>query len=129
MAVPLHQATHQRVAGQELISFPKRVYVTTTGGNWSPLTVALCMALTLRNHGTPEAIRGTARRLVDYVSREKQPNMKRLARDPRINDEAAIKCSLAIINRVCELDGIRTDIEFKHDLPQLDSQNGIRAIP
>lgn len=91
---------------------PRRRYVTRSGSMWGPETVALCFALTLRNHGTVEAVRATARRLVDKVCMEHQPNMKKLARGTDIPDDKTIPCALAIINRVCNLVGIRPDVEF-----------------
>lgn len=62
------------------LSIPKRRYITRSGGKWGPETVALCFALAMREHGTHEAIRATARRLVPLVCLENQPNMKKLAR-------------------------------------------------
>src|SRR5690606_9390001 len=79
---------------------PRRRYVTRSGSTWGPETVALCFALTLRNHGTVEAVRATARRLVDKVCMEHQPNMKKLARGTDIAEDKTIPCALAIINRV-----------------------------
>ncbi|MNZ12921.1 hypothetical protein D3C78_298040 [compost metagenome] len=96
-------------------------YVTRSGGQWQPETVALCMALTLRNHGTVEAVRATARRLADRVCLEQQPKLKALARRPtnlgaaKLNgvlDEDVVPVAERIINRVCDLVGIATGVPF-----------------
>lgn len=93
----------------------KRKYITTTGGAWSPETVALAIALTVRIHGTPEAIKRTAGRLVDKVPRESAPNMKRIWREAN-NDQAA-DFALVLVNRVCDLCGILPGERFEANKP------------
>lgn len=78
----------------------KKHYITSTGGDMTPDHIALVFALSLRIHGTADAIRDTARTIVDKVCREHKPNMKRLAREPK--DELVFDVVLKIINRVTE---------------------------
>ena len=99
------------------LSKPKRRYITRSGGKWGPETVALCFALSLRIHGTHDAIRATARRLVPLVCLENQPNMKKLARGDDINERQTILCALMIVNRVCDLTGVLPGVEFKENPP------------
>ncbi|WP_288080338.1 hypothetical protein [Pseudomonas sp.] len=97
------------------LSAPRRKYITETGGQWSPETVALCFALALREHGTVAAVRSTARQLVDKVPRESQPNMKRIWREA--TDQQAIDLGVTIINRVCDLTGIAPGLPFELNKP------------
>jgi hypothetical protein len=46
---------------------------------YSPMDVVLCMALSLRFHGTADAIRQTARSIRDRAPYEHRPNLKKLA--------------------------------------------------
>jgi hypothetical protein len=82
------------------LSNPKR-FVSSRKG-WDGLAVALAFALTLSEHGTPEAVQATAYRLVSKVPIDKQPNMKRLARGVEIPSEKAIQCAELIIDTVCK---------------------------
>ena len=116
-------------------------YVTRAGAMWQPETVALCFALTLRQHGTAEAVRATAKRLASRVCREQQPRLNALARrptneaqhqrDPRVKldgvrDRDVLPVALNIINRVCDLVRIApeqpftldTDADHAHRNPQ-----------
>lgn len=70
----------------------KKLYNTRSGGQYRPDDVALAFALSLRR---------LARRLVDKVCLEHQPNMKRMAREP--DDAKVFDAALKIINRVCDL--------------------------
>ena len=92
-----------------------RRYVTTSGAMWGPELVCLAFALTIRNHGTVEAVRATAKRLASKVCMEMQPNMKKLAR--AVPDDKVIPTALTIINRSCKLLGIAPDVEFKENPP------------
>ena len=46
---------------------------------YNPLDVVLCMALTLKFHGTADAIRQTARRIRDRAPYEHRPKLKALS--------------------------------------------------
>ena len=97
-----------------------RRYITRSGAMWGPDMVALCFALAIRHHDDhAAAIRATARRLVPLVCMEHQPNMKKLARGTDIDDANTVSCALAIINRVCEVKGIRPDVPFLQVPPTL----------
>lgn len=88
----------------------KKVYVTSTGGDYNPRDVALALALTIRLHGTVDAIRQTARNLVDKVCREHKPNMRRLSRTAA--DAAVLEASQKIIDRVLTMTGVELDEPF-----------------
>lgn len=103
-------------------------YVTRSGDMWQPETVALCMALTIRQHGSVEAVRATAKRLSTRVCLEQQPRLRALSRrptnaaahqhDPRVKlngvpDEMVTQVALNIINRVCDLTGIAPEAPFE----------------
>lgn len=79
----------------------KKLYNTRSGGQYQPDDVALAFALSLRMHDSADHLRRLARRLVDKVCLEHQPNMKRLAREP--DDAKVFDAALKIINRVCDL--------------------------
>ncbi|MBO2889523.1 hypothetical protein [Pseudomonas asiatica] len=79
----------------------KKLYNTRSGGQYRPDDVALAFALSLRFHDSADHLRRLARRLVDKVCLEHQPNMKRLAREP--DDAKVFDAALKIINRVCDL--------------------------
>jgi hypothetical protein len=97
------------------LSRPVSKYITRSGSRWQPETVALCFAITLRQYGTIEAVRATARRLSDLVCREQQPRLKSLART--VPDDKVIQVALNIINRVCDLCDIAPGTEFKMPEP------------
>jgi hypothetical protein len=79
----------------------RKLYITRSGGQYRPDDVALAFALSLRMHDSADHLRRLARRLVDKVCLEHQPNMKRLAREP---EEAEVfAAALKVINRVCDL--------------------------
>lgn len=103
-------------------------YITRSGSRWQPEDVALCMALTLRQHGTVDAVRATARRLADRVCMEQQPRLKALSRRPtnttarernpsaKLNgvlDADVLPVALNIVNRVCTLIGLAPDVPFE----------------
>lgn len=79
----------------------RKLYITRSGGQYRPDDVALAFALSLRVHDSADHLRKLARRLVDKVCLEHQPNMKRLAREP--DDAKVFDAALKIINRVCDL--------------------------
>lgn len=79
----------------------RKLYITRSGGQYRPEEVALAFALSLREHDSADHLRRLARRLVDKVCLEHQPNMKRLDRDP--DDSKVFDAALKIINRVCDL--------------------------
>ncbi|MDD2027056.1 hypothetical protein NPS42_14780 [Pseudomonas putida] len=79
----------------------RKLYITRSGGQYRPDDVALAFALSLRVHDSADHLRRLARRLVDKVCLEHQPNMKRLAREP--DDAKVFDAALKIINRVCDL--------------------------
>ncbi|ANY87702.1 DUF7740 domain-containing protein [Pseudomonas putida] len=79
----------------------RKLYITRSGGQYRPDDVALAFALSLREHNSADHLRRLARRLVDKVCLEHQPNMKRLAREP--DDAKVFDAALKIINRVCDL--------------------------
>jgi hypothetical protein len=79
----------------------KKLYNTRSGGQYRPDDVALVFALSLRRYDSADALRALARRLVDKVCLEHQPNMKRLSREP--DDAKVFDAALKIINRVCDL--------------------------
>ena len=79
----------------------RKLYITRSGGQYRPDDVALAFALSLRMHDSADHLRRLARRLVDKVCLEHQPNMKRLAREP--DDAKVFDAALKIINRVCDL--------------------------
>ncbi|WP_054881803.1 DUF7740 domain-containing protein [Pseudomonas sp. NBRC 111128] len=79
----------------------RKLYITRSGGQYRPDDVALAFALSLREHDSADHLRKLARRLVEKVCLEHQPNMKRLAREP--DDAKVFDAALKIINRVCDL--------------------------
>lgn len=79
----------------------RKLYITRSGGQYRADEVALAFALSLREHDSADHLRRLARRLVDKVCLEHQPNMKRLAREP--DDAKVFDAALKIINRVCDL--------------------------
>ncbi|WDM87500.1 hypothetical protein LG197_23245 [Pseudomonas asiatica] len=79
----------------------RKLYITRSGGQYRPDDVALAFALSLKFHDSADELRKLARRLVDKVCLEHQPNMKRLAREP--DDAKVFDAALKIINRVCDL--------------------------
>ncbi len=106
----------------------KRRYITRTGPMMQPLDVCLRMALSLRHHGTAEAVRTLARKLVDQVCAEQKPRLKELARRPTnewerqrnpnvllngVPDELVIPTAIKMIERYCYLAGLRPDEPFE----------------
>lgn len=103
-------------------------YVTRSGSQWQPETIALCMALTVRNHGTVEAVRATARRLAPKVCMEQQSRLRALSRRPTnelehrlkpavklngVRDEDVLRVATNIVNRVCDLVGVAPGVPFE----------------
>ncbi|AMD43444.1 hypothetical protein ZC03_067 [Pseudomonas phage ZC03] len=89
-------------------------YITKTGGDWGPETVALCLALSLRIHGTVDQVRVTARRLAERVCREQEPKLKGIAREP--DDSIVVMTAESIVNRVCDLLEIDPEYRFTSGL-------------
>lgn len=88
----------------------RKLYNTRSGGQYQPEDVALAFALSLRIHDSADQLRALARRLVDEVCMESQPNMRRLGREQ--NDALVFDAALKIVNRVCDLQGFGTGTEF-----------------
>lgn len=97
------------------MSRPKKSYITRSGGQYTPDDLALRFALSLRIHGTADALRQLARTLVPMVCLEHQPNMKLLSRT--LDDSKVINAALNIINRVCELLHIAKGVDFRLNVP------------
>ena len=79
----------------------RKLYNTRSGGQYRPDEVAMAFALSLRFHDSADHLRRLARRLVDKVCLEHQPNMKRLGREP--DDAKVFDAAIKIVNRVCDL--------------------------
>jgi hypothetical protein len=88
----------------------RKLYITRSGGQYQPDDVALAFALSLKFHDSADELRKLARRLIDKVRLEHQPNMKRLAREP--DDAKVFDAALKIINRVCDPLDISTGTRF-----------------
>lgn len=88
----------------------KKLYNTRSGGQYRPDDVALAFAMSLRLYDSADQLRALARRLVDKVCLEHQPNIKRLSREP--DDAKVFDAALKIINRVCQLLDVGADTEF-----------------
>lgn len=88
----------------------KKLYNTRSGGQYRPDDVALAFAVSLRIYDSADQLRALARRLVDKVCLEHQPNMNRLSREP--DDAKVFDAALKIINRVCHLLDVGSDTEF-----------------
>ncbi|MFA0967361.1 DUF7740 domain-containing protein [Pseudomonas amygdali] len=88
----------------------KKLYNTRSGGQYQPDDVALAFAVSLRLYDSADHLRALARRLVDKVCLEHQPNMKRLSREP--DDAKVFDAALKIINRVCHLLDVGAETEF-----------------
>ena len=79
----------------------RKLYITRSGGQYRPDDVAVAFALSLKFHDSADELRKLARRLVDKVCLEHQPNLKRLSREP--DDAVVFADALKVINRVCDL--------------------------
>ncbi|WP_024647780.1 hypothetical protein [Pseudomonas syringae] len=88
----------------------KKLYNTRSGGQYRPDDVALAFAVSLRLYDSADHLRALARRLVDKVCLEHQPNMKRLSRE--LDDAKVFDAALKIINRVCQFLDVGADTEF-----------------
>lgn len=73
--------------------------------------VVLIMALTLRIHGTADAIRKTAMNIRFKVCKEHQPKMKALAKLKK--DEDVIRCAINIVQRATDAIGILPGKQFE----------------
>lgn len=85
------------------IPLPRWLMKTRTM-QFNSVDVVLIMALTLRIHGTAEAIRKTAMSLRFKVCMEHQPRMKQLAKLDK--DEEVILCAFNIVQRATDTLGI-----------------------
>jgi hypothetical protein len=70
------------VALPRFVAGLNRKYITKTGDQFQPMDVALALALSVRQHGTVDAVRSTARRLSQRVCMEHRPRLTALARQP-----------------------------------------------
>lgn len=70
---------------------------------YSPMDVVVCMALTLRIHGTADAIRQTARNLRDRAPYEHRPNLRKLA--TTLSDDKVLAVAWQMFDQTCELIG------------------------
>lgn len=81
------------------IRLPKWLATTYTM-QFNSIDFTLALALTLRIHGTADAVRQTAKNLRHKVCMEHQPKIKLLA---KIEDDAAVlKCAKNIVQRVTD---------------------------
>lgn len=110
----------------------KKLYNTVTGGDYQPHDVALAFALTFRLHGTADALRQTARNLVDNVCRQHKPNMKRLYNEP--DDAKVWDAAEKIVNRVTDMMGVCKGEPFPHwifeepPVPEADEEEILRVL-
>lgn len=81
-----------------------RWLMNTRSMQLNSVDVVLIMALTLRIHGTADAIRQTARNIRFKVCKEHQPKMKTLAKLE--SDEEVILCAQNIVQRATDALGI-----------------------
>lgn len=71
------------------------------------LDVVLTMALTLKFHGTAQALRETALRIRNRAPYEHRPKLKALA---SLRDDGRVKsCAWALVDRTCELFGLEPE--------------------
>lgn len=97
-----------------MIALPKWLTRTRTM-EFSSVDTVLAMALTLRIHGTAEAIRQTARNLRLKVCMEHQPKMKALAKLE--DDREVLLCALMIVSRATDALGILPGQMFEYIAP------------
>lgn len=86
-----------------IITLPKWLTRTRTM-QFNSVDTVLAIALTLRIHGTADAVRQTARNLRFKVCMEHQPKMKALAKLEK--DEEVILCAFNIVQRATDKLGI-----------------------
>ena len=98
-----------------MIALPKRLS-RTRSMQYSSVDTVLAMALTLRIHGTAEAVRQTALNLRTKVCMEHQPKMKTLAKLE--NDREVLCCALMIVSRATDALGILPGQMFEFIAPQ-----------
>lgn len=73
----------------------------------NPMDVVVVMALTLKFHGTADALRAAARRIRNRAPYEHRPKLKALA---NLQDDARVKaCAWQLLDRTCELIGCEDD--------------------
>lgn len=106
-----------------LITLPKWL-TRTQSMQFNSVDVVLIMALTLRIHGTADAIRQTARNLRFKVCMEHQPKMKALAKLEK--DEEVILCAFNIVQRATDAMGIHPGKLFEV-LPPAELQDPPRC--
>lgn len=89
---------------------PKWLSATRTM-QFDSIDLTLAMALTLRIHGTADAIRQTARNMRHKVCMEHQPKVKLLAKLG--DDNAVLKCAKNIVQHVTDQIGIAPGQPFE----------------
>lgn len=70
---------------------------------YTPMDVVLCMALSLKFHGTADAIRQTARSRRLRAPYEHRPNLKKLA--TTLSDDKVLAVVWQMFDQTCELIG------------------------
>lgn len=65
---------------------------------YSPLDNALVFALSIRLHGTSQALRKAARAMIDVLPFEQKSKMNEIS---RLDDEILMIAGLSVVNRVC----------------------------
>lgn len=83
----------------------------TQSMQFNSVDVVLIMALTLRIHGTADAVRQTARNLRFKVCMEHQPKMKALAK--LADDRATLQSALNIVQRATDALGVLPGVPFE----------------
>ena len=82
-------------------------HLGTRSTAYSPLDVVLCLALALKFHGTPDAIRETARRIRDRSPYEHRPKLKALSLLQ--NNGKVLACVWHMIDHTVDLFGRPAD--------------------
>lgn len=76
---------------------------------YSPMDVVLCMALSIKFHGTADAIRQTARSMRDRAPYEHRPNLKKLA--TTLSDDKVLAVVWQMFDQTCDLIGAQDEPE------------------
>ncbi|MND20835.1 hypothetical protein D3C76_48270 [compost metagenome] len=97
-----------------VITLPRWLMNTRTM-QLSSVDVVLIFALSLRNHGTADAIRSTAARIRDKVCMEHRPKMRLLAKTT--DDAKVMQAAMNIVQRATDQLGIHPGVEFKPKQP------------
>lgn len=75
---------------------------------YSPMDVVLCMALSIKFHGTADAIRQTARSMRDSAPYEHRPNLKKLA--TTLSDDKVLAVVWQMFDQTCDLIGAQEEL-------------------